>query len=243
MVSQSGVWECNMWTENRGNGGVSKSWDPFFGGRSNYANVIISHFWRDDYRVPVMGEVIFVGVLFILPLISVEERFGRLNWMRKAVKRATKTRDSKISGIFLPQRDLSIHIPMLNVTNVAISFEIPPKNRYWKHLLNFLGPDLLVENFWNMRIAYHLFPWKPTYLKKIDGWFRWCIPFWKWSLWRDEFLHSRGVNKLTSSRLATCKRALETSKKSLPCWPFVKPVMMQRSKSWKSIWQLWPKSS
>lgn len=94
-----------------------------------------------------MGEVIFVGVLFILPLISVEERFGRLNWMRKAVKRATKTRDSKISGIFLPQRDLSIHIPMLNVTNVAISFEIPPKNRYWKHLLNFLGPDLLVEHF------------------------------------------------------------------------------------------------
>ena len=37
-----------------------------------------------------MGEVIFVGVLFILPLISVEERFGRLNWMRKAVKTCNK---------------------------------------------------------------------------------------------------------------------------------------------------------
>lgn len=72
------------------NGKSGKNWDPFFGGRSNYTNVIISHFWRDDDRVPVMGEVIFVGVLFILPLISVEERFGRLNWMRKAVKTCNK---------------------------------------------------------------------------------------------------------------------------------------------------------
>ena len=53
----------------------------------------------------------------------------------------------KSVGFFLPQRDLSIHIPMLYVTNVAIPFEIPPKNGYWNHLLNFLGPDLLVEKF------------------------------------------------------------------------------------------------